>query len=172
MKKSFYITKEPPTENLKTDSTWDSFELNKLDTEDISYFDKGHRQLIKNALTDYKLNGTNNVELELFSEYALMKAREFNEKKDNPLRMDTEVLSSRPALEWYLVSKTYFYNDAHSINKVYEGLYIDTVRLSFRKVNVELQKITDADVSHLLTTMEVKKPKKKVKEENQLIINN
>ena len=147
MNKKIYITKTPPTEDLKTDDKWDLHELNNLESEEINYFTPEHRQLIKDALYSYRLDGTNNVEVELFYQYALKKARVFNDiNKD--IQIDVELLSSRPATEWYTVIRTEFFK-ATPTYKVIDGVHIDRVRLTFRQANKSIQNLVNEDVSHL-----------------------
>tara|TARA_B100000795_G_C22687892_1_gene394417 strand:+ start:337 stop:828 length:492 start_codon:yes stop_codon:yes gene_type:complete len=155
VKKTTYITKEDvktPEElgHFVTENKWDLWQLNNLESEDISYFNTDHRSILAKAINDYKQYGTNNVEVEVFSEYANRCARLFNEK-DTELRMDIEILSSREAPDWKLVTNTKFYNDAFGTNKVMTGIHIDTVMISFRKPSQIAKELSKIPLPDLMT---------------------
>ena len=125
MEVDYMITKQPHAKASKTRTKWCYYELNNLN--DVDYYSTEQEKTL-NKISQAKKT----VEVEMFFDYAMEYSRLFNENNDSYM-MYVDRLDSKSSKELTLIKKTTFEKGA--VYKNFTGLQMDTLRVSFKKVN-------------------------------------
>ena len=125
MTNEYRIWSTPHKKASKTRTKWCDYELNNLN--DVDYYSTEQEKIL-NKISQAKKT----VEVEMFFDYAMEYSRLFNENNDSYM-MYVDRLDSKPSKELILIKKTTFEKGAGYKN--FTGLQMDTLRVSFKKVN-------------------------------------
>jgi len=125
MKVDYMITKQPHAKASKTRTKWCDYELNNLN--DVDYYSTEQEKIL-NKISQAKKT----VEVEMFFDYVMEYSRLFNASNDS-YTMYVDRLDSKSSKELTLIKKTTFEKGA--VYKNFTGLQMDTLRVSFKKVN-------------------------------------
>jgi len=121
---NYTVSKKGNTDNLALPSKWDYYEIVNMEGEVSYYTPEARKELL--AIVEKR----EDVEVEMFYEYAAGFARKWNEYNEGMMYVDR--ISSRPAPDFVLTRGVSFGKGSKAFHKNFTGVQIDTIKISFK----------------------------------------